>query len=546
MQTDSLHLFDILDTPIFWIHDGLIEWMNSAGRTLLDVSEGGIAWDDVHPNLPSGYVFRLHPYARYGKLGVLVECLPDFNDHLLNEINRLKSENQELERIFNASLDEVFVTDANGITVRVNETAAQLYGMKKEELIGKSVYELEKQRVFHPSVTSMVLKEKKRITVLQTTKSGRRLIASANPVFDESGSMTRVVTNAKDVTDVPFDTWFSLSGVEEDDEEPWVDPMETIVAASQSMRDVLDLASHVAATDATVLLLGETGVGKNRIAEYIHRRSPRNNRPFVHVNCAAIPETLMESELFGYESGAFTGANRRGKPGQVELADGGTLFLDEIGELPLPSQAKLLEFVQQRAFTRVGGTRRMTVDTRIIAATNRDLNKMVRDGQFRADLYYRLCVIPITIPPLRERPEDIDALLTHALRSLCARYGLPQKTLTAGARALLRHYHWPGNVRELENLVERLVITHREEVIGEEGISPLVRPSSDGVAPAGGKVTAPPVTATDKPLKLQIQDFEREVFQQALTRYRSTYAIAKALDVSQPTVVRKLKQYGLR
>ncbi|OAQ21092.1 sigma 54-interacting transcriptional regulator [Thermosulfurimonas dismutans] len=241
---------------------------------------------------------------------------------------------------------------------------------------------------------------------------------------------------------------------------------------SPKMKEVLSLVKQVAPARATVLLLGESGTGKTLTARLIHELSPRRGKPFVKVNCAALPENLLEAELFGYERGAFTGADRS-KPGRLELADGGTVFLDEIGELPLPLQGKLLRFIQEREFERLGSTRTRRVDVRIIAATNRDLEKLVREGAFREDLFYRLNVFPIYIPPLRERREDIPGLVKFLLHRMEKTYGRGL-ILSPGALRKLVEYPWPGNVRELENVLERLFIVAEENLVPEALVSQLL------------------------------------------------------------------------
>ncbi|HHY97256.1 MAG TPA: sigma 54-interacting transcriptional regulator [Firmicutes bacterium] len=312
-----------------------------------------------------------------------------------------------------------------------------------------------------------------------------------------------------------------------------IDP-DHIVAYSQEMGKVLQVAERVVNVNATVLILGESGVGKEVVARFIHRMGNRRQGPFVKVNCGAIPETLLESELFGYETGAFTGAKRAGKPGLIELASSGTFFLDEICELPLNLQVKLLQVLQEKQVTRLGGTKPIQIDARIIAATNQDIHEMVRQGSFRADLFYRLNVVPIVIPPLRERKDDIIPLMYHFLDVCCRKYGV-RKTVTDEVKEAFMAYDWPGNVRELENLVERLVIIAASDEIG---IADL--PSPFKSCP----VNQPPVTVSDVvPLKDAVEEVERQIIQKAVSRYHSTYEIAEVLGINQSTVVRKIQKY---
>jgi len=249
--------------------------------------------------------------------------------------------------------------------------------------------------------------------------------------------------------------------------------VEGLVGRSKAIGEVLEVVHRVAPTNATVLVRGESGVGKELIARALHFLSPRAEKPFVTVNCAAIPENLLEAELFGYEKGAFTGAYAS-KKGKFELANGGTLFLDEIGDLPLPLQAKLLRALQEKEIERLGGSKPVKVDVRIVAATNRDLEKLVREGKFREDLYYRLSVIPVFVPPLRERKEDVPVLVKHFLDQLSKEYGKEVKVSHRVMEAFMR-YSWPGNVRELRNVLERMVILDRDGILDEEDLPPELR-----------------------------------------------------------------------
>ncbi len=556
MMRIGFSMLETLTTPMFWVNpQGYIDWRNESALQLVHLNQDNLLWIDVCNRLPKGYIYRLHENILDDKLGILVECIPDSNPELIYEVQRLQSTNEELEKIFDASFDEVFVTDGSGITLRVNEAVERLYGLRKDELIGKSVFELERRRIYYPSVVARVLKEKKRLTIIQTTRDGRRLIATANPVFDPMGNVIQVISNAKDISEIPLTpeqtkiflglggssiSGSSISNHFTDDE---------LVAESPATRNVLALVEKVKNTETSLLLLGETGVGKNRLAELLHQLSYRHKGAFVCIDCASIPETLLESELFGYEKGAFTGANREGKLGSVELADSGTLFLDEIGEIPLHLQGKLLRFLQQRTFTRIGGTRVISVNTRIIAATNRDLEQMVAKGQFRADLYYRLNVVPIFVPPLRERRGDIMVIAKILLSKFAKKYSLPTKHIHSETVKYFESYEWPGNIRQLENIVERLFITVDEATIMPEHLPPAMTASSHMHPPSDGHVMESIQTTSFRfqgTLHEKVAQFERLIFEKAIREFPSTYAIAKELEVSQPTVVRKLKQYGLR
>jgi transcriptional regulator with PAS, ATPase and Fis domain len=299
----------------------------------------------------------------------------------------------------------------------------------------------------------------------------------------------------------------------------------------------------VAQTDATVLLYGESGVGKELFARAIHQSSKRKDKPFIAINCGAIPAALFESELFGYQGGAFTGAEKKGKPGKLELAHGGTLFLDEVGELPLELQVKLLRALQERQFYRVGGTEPITVDTRVIAATNRQLEKMIAEGRFREDLYYRLNVFTLEIPPLRDRREDILELVQNFLQEYSSAYGQPIPRLGPGVTEALLAYHWPGNVRELRNVMERLCILQENGMASLEHLPLSVQNASP--QPVFTSRNDPALLSRPFPPALREED-ERQRILAALERtYGNKKAAAELLGISRGTLYNKLQKYGI-
>lgn len=348
---------------------------------------------------------------------------------------QLKSQfnaNKVLEALIDSSYDGIYITDGQGITLAINKATERITGLFAKDLVGRNMKDLVKEGVFSESVTLKVLKEKKSITLVQRLINGRRTLVTGNPVFDANGEIIRVITNVRDTTE--------LNRLREELEQSrQLTPLRIkeiqiidIVAQSKEMIDVLDLALLVARVDTPVLILGETGVGKEVIAQLIHRGSSRHEKgSFIKLNCGAIPEELLESELFGYESGAFTGARKEGKPGIFELANEGTLFLDEIADLPLVLQVKLLRVLQDQEFMRVGGIKPIRVNVRILAATNKDLEKLIQAGEFREDLFYRMNVIPIYVPPLRTRREDISSLLDHYLHVFNKKYSVKQRILRA-------------------------------------------------------------------------------------------------------------------
>jgi len=322
------------------------------------------------------------------------------------------------------------------------------------------------------------------------------------------------------------------------------------VVASAAMREAVLLIDRAAQSNATVLLRGESGTGKELAARAIHEKGPRRDKPLVKLNCGALPEALLESELFGYEKGAFTGAACR-KPGRVELADGGTLFLDEIGDIGASTQVKLLRVLQERELERLGGTQTIRVDVRFVAATHRDLEAMVARGTFREDLFYRLNVIPIRLPPLRERPEEIAPLAAHFCATLGAANGKPNVRLDAEAIAVLRGEPWPGNVRQLQNFIERLIVLCDGEALGAADVRrELVRAST-----AFGTPPSPPsqpISDRGEPvsagkLEDRRREVEKETLRAALDRANGNRALAaRILGISRRSLYYKLAEYGVR
>jgi DNA-binding NtrC family response regulator len=307
-----------------------------------------------------------------------------------------------------------------------------------------------------------------------------------------------------------------------------------IVAADSRMLEVLETVRTVAPTSATVMVNGESGTGKELIARAIHRLSPRGTKPFVSVSAGALPETLLESELFGYEKGAFTGAVQA-KPGRFEMANGGTLFLDEVGDLTPAVQVKLLRVLQERHFERLGGTRTIEVDVRIVSATNHDLQVLIADGEFREDLYYRLNVVPIDLPPLRQRPSDIPRLVAHFME----KFDAGSKRISSGALKLLSEYQWPGNIRELENTIERIVILSKGDEITPADLPAEVRAGLRSAAPVGTGCTLPEEG-------LDLEEVELDLLRQALDRAGGNAAkAAKLLGLTAKTLEARMQRFGL-
>lgn len=365
-------------------------------------------------------------------------------------------ESHDLQEIFNNLPDPIFVTDQEGNVLLSNSTTAFTMDMSLDQLLKSNLKELVGNGYYDRSYAMEAVEKKTVVSGILKTKLNIEMISTSTPVLDDKGEVKLVVTTSrpKQLMEKYSDSKGEKRKREIEYMRSYVLDKETVVAKSRSMQQVLLNAHSVAQTDSAVVLYGETGTGKEVLAKYIHRHSKRSNEAFIAVNCANFPEHLVESELFGYEKGAFTGANTEGKIGLFEAAERGTLFLDEIAELPMPLQSKLLRVLESGEVRRVGSYVYRKIDFRLIAATNKDLQKLAAEGKFREDLYYRLNVFPVLIPPLRERPDDIEALAERFLEQTNKKYG-SQVILDASTMDTFKKYSWPGNVRELRNIIER-------------------------------------------------------------------------------------------
>lgn len=443
---------------------------------------------------------------------------------------------EELIPILDSISDAIFIDDAQGFTIWINKASEELYKISRKEIIGKHVSFLENTGIFTPSVARIVMDKKKEVSIIHENKDGKRLLTTGIPIMDAEGNMSKIITTSHDITELinlqnqleSFQN--TLSGLKAQD------GFNDIVANSPSMYNVIQLTKRLSDIGSTVLITGESGVGKGVIAKLLHENGNRRDHPFIKVNCGAIPENLIESELFGYVSGAFTGSRKDGKKGLFETANKGTIFLDEISELPLNLQVKLLQVIQEREITRVGAVESIPIDVRIISATNKDLSALVHEGRFREDLYYRLNVVPISIPPLRDRPEDIIPMIRKFLSQNNIKMN-DHKEIDSKAIAILMKYPWPGNVRELQNIIERLVITTKGSVIMPENLPSFIYENTGNTE----SITIP----ARKSLKDALDHAEHDILLRAQEQYKTTRAMAKALGVSQPTIVRKLQKYSI-
>lgn len=446
---------------------------------------------------------------------------------------------EELRSILDSTGELVTIVDNQGVVERVSSNCKQIMGIEVEEFVGKSIFELEKTGVISLSSTKKVLETLREVTITQKTKGNRRLYVHGFPLFNENGTLKKILNISRDVTEESNlrerlkKTEREVEVLTNEVSKGFEDTK--IIMKSIQIEEVYYLLNRIAKTDATVLFLGETGVGKSIFAKYLHDLSDRRKEPFIHVNCSVLPEHLIESELFGYVKGSFTGASTQGKKGLIEAAHRGTLFLDEIGELPLQMQAKLLQVLQDKSFLPIGKTESVKVDVRIIVATNKNLEEMVEQGQFRSDLYYRLNVVPVTIPPLRRRKDDIPFFLQHFLETFNARYNRSCH-FSLEAIEQLSLYDWPGNVRELQNLVERFIITSPKSVIEIDDLPESLR---------GKTASLERETDNTQSLKERLDHLEREILIEALNDTKNLYEMSQILKVDASTISRKLKKHQL-
>lgn len=447
-----------------------------------------------------------------------------------------------IETIVLTSNNNITITNGAGEILYFNPKHWTVYGVKQEDCLGKTVYELEAKGVFNPSITALVIKKKQQVELMQQTLTGKTIMTTAYPIFDSNNQIQFVVSYAQDQTEI------NKLHLQYKELERQIQNYQQVVKAlrqqetaqyrNKKMEEIKRTIHRVANTNATILLLGESGVGKSMWARKIHQLSNERNEPLIEVNCSTIPESLFETELFGYEPGSFTGAHKQGKKGLIEQAHHGTLFLDEIGELSLSLQVKLLKVLVEKKFKRVGSNTDRTSHFRLITATNRPLEEMVNKGEFRLDLYYRINVIPIEIPPLKKRKEDIVFLASHYLSIMNNKYHM-EKELHTETYEYLTEYHWPGNVRELENLIERLVLTVD---------SIIIYPSHLPQALFKNKQMEPdiidlPLPKNNESLKARLERIEKHILLHTYKQYPSSYKVADLLGISQASAARKLKKY---
>ncbi|MDL0313016.1 sigma-54 interaction domain-containing protein, partial [Clostridioides difficile] len=435
------------------------------------------------------------------------------------------------------------------------------YGLKKEDILGKNVSFLEDSGYSTKSPIPIVLKTKTKFSLEQDTQTGKKLIITATPIFDENGHLEFTVENCRDITELNNiknkleDTKKQVKKYKSEVETLYRTALrieDTVIMDGIVMRPIINTVNHVSKTDVSVLLLGESGTGKSSLARYIHHNSNRSNGPFITINCATISPQLLESELFGYTSGAFTGASTKGKVGLVELANGGTLFLDEIGDIPQNLQAKFLQLIQDRTFTPVGSLKNKKVDIRIISATNVDLVSKVKEKKFREDLYYRLNVIEIKLPPLRERRDNLVEIIKYYFNRYSSDFNL-NKTISKEAMDAIANYRFPGNIRELQNIIQKILLTCTDNHITIDDL-PNILTKNIHITNNGNKTHISQINKViisdskstnykNKNFDTLIKEYEKNIILDAYEKFGSSYKVAKHLEISQSKANRLIRKY---
>ncbi len=458
--------------------------------------------------------------------------------HVEEHAKRSYWDEKDFELIVETSFDGLLVSDGDGNVLFVNNSYVQNTGIQKEEIIGHNIRELLNPVWMKESAILLALEKKKPISFYHITKNGNHVISTGTPIFKD-GEIHRVVVNTRDISEIYAlrEELGKAKAMEklylEQAEAQRKDREDEIVVKNRKMQNIYATAEKIASFDTTVLITGDSGVGKELIARHLHIKNRfRNNKPFITINCGAVPENLLESELFGYEDGSFTGGIKGGKKGIIENCNGGTLFLDEIGEMSLNLQVKLLRVLENRTITRLGSSQEIPVDVRVIAATNRSLDTMVKEKSFRADLYYRLNVITIKVPNLKERIDEIAPLALNFLKKFNRQYG-QQKKLSFEVVKELELHTWKGNVRELRNTLENMVVLSNNEYLQLDDI-PWMKAEIKEESEQG------------RGLNQMLEEYERQILINAKEKYGTSRKIAAVLKLDQSTVVRKMNKYGIK
>lgn len=455
--------------------------------------------------------------------------------------NTLVKQFLDFREISDHLFDGIYISDGEGNTLYVNDAYSRITGIDKKLVLGRNVQEISDEgKLYKGAVTMKVIDLKKRVSSIgKSLLNNREHLVTGSPILDETGAIRMVVINNRDITELRLleqeMSDLKSAKIKTDEEIKFLRKQMTtpyIQTVDPDIEAIFEMIETIAPTEVTVLITGESGTGKEVIADEIYQKSNRRDKPFIKINCAAIPGELLESELFGYERGAFTDANKNGKIGLFELANEGTVLLDEIGDMPTKLQIKLLRVLQNKEIVRLGGTQSIKLNIRLIASTNKDLYKEMLEGRFREDLFYRLNVVPINMKPFRSRKGDIANFANAFILRFNKKYN-KNLTFDDASIRMFQKYDWPGNIRELENVVERLVVTSKDNVIHARVIQNLLHlDSTQSISPEQG-------------IKKAVEKFEMELIQNALLETGSINKASKKLGISQPALSKKCKKYNL-
>lgn len=462
-----------------------------------------------------------------------------------------EAKNAFYEDVFDNMPDAVYVLDDKGNMLYVNYAMIKKFNLPRDVLLKYNVFDMYNDGLIDYVISRNVYEQKKEVVMCQKIYNShgkeQMQMVSQMPILDDKGEVQFIIGIMRDMEELIGYYYDALNiyQAEKVTVDNPLDDNQLMVYKSQQMSDLVRVMNNVASTDANILIQGESGTGKEVLAEYIHNMSVRHGKEMVRINCAAFPETLLESELFGYEKGAFTGALGSGKKGLIETAHESTLFLDEINSLPLALQGKILRTIETKMVQRIGSDRPKKIDFRLIAATNEDLNECIKKKTFRADLYYRLNVIPAFIPPLRERPSDIEPLVEHFLNRYCKKYGR-EKSFAPDVMDKLKMYSWPGNVRELKNFVERIVLMSAASVYTIKNIPPQMLDGQFALsADKMGENSKGAYFDSRLSLEENLNNFEKQIIESVVQHYGSGKSAAEVLKVNQSTISRKMAKYNI-
>ncbi|MGB4439142.1 MAG: sigma 54-interacting transcriptional regulator [Sedimentibacter sp.] len=493
--------------------------------------------------------FVMHNQLKLNNKDLYIFFFCDFSigNELEKQIVRLSSQQYLYNEMLNKLKDGIYITDEEGTTIYVNDAFLNLSGLTREQIIGKTVYDLRRLNILPNSCCAKVIETNGPVSTINNYYKGQRCLVSGSPILDEKGRLVKTIAVIRDVSELDVlmknitkEKNLFIKNNELNIKDKDVNNEPVIVFNNETMKNIYGKAKKIANVDSTVLILGETGVGKDFIATYIHNISNRKNGKFIKINCSAVPEHLLESEFFGYEEGAFTGAQKGGKKGLFEEANSGVLYLDEIGDMPYTLQVKLLSALNDRMFYRIGGTTAVEFNARIIAATNVDLKHLVEEKKFRADLYYRLNVVTFVIPPLRYRKEDIIPLAQQFIEYYNNKYG-KNCYFTTNCLEHFLAYGWPGNIRELKNIIERLLLMADNAFIDTDLFAENLMLNETGTSSIHNNM----ILTDNKTLKEKIDDYEKEIIETTLAVSKNMKEVAGRLGIDISTLVRKKQKYNL-